>query len=102
MRLGLKLTLLFVWGNDSSIFSIGVSGLEVPRHELVDLRDRPPLSDALKGLREPGVWIDIIHFCGLQKRGDGCPGPTTSSGSCEQRILPNNCFGRMARLTMLE
>ena len=49
------------------------------------------MSDALKGLREPGVWIDIIHFCGLQKRGDGCPGPTTSSGSCEQRILPSNC-----------
>jgi hypothetical protein len=45
------------------------------------------LSDALKGLREPGVWIDIVHFCGLQKRGDSCPGPTAATGSCEQELL---------------
>src|SRR4030088_210088 len=35
---------------------------------------------------------EIIHFCGLQKRGDGCPGPTAASGSCEQCILPSNCL----------
>src|SRR5258708_375042 len=72
------------------------SDFKVPRHELVDLRDFPALSDALKGLREPGVWIDVVHFCGLQKRGDSRPGSTAASGSCEQCVL------RMARSTMLE
>jgi hypothetical protein len=38
------------------------------------------------------MWIDIIHFCGLQKRGDVGPGPTAASGSCKQCILPSNCL----------
>src|ERR1700682_4404101 len=68
------------------------SGLEVPRHELVDLRDGPALSDTLEGLREPGLWIDIVHFCGLQERGDVRPGSTTASGTREQGVLPGNCL----------
>src|ERR1700722_5498123 len=43
-------------------------------------------------MREPGVWINIVHFCGLQKRGDSRPGSTAAGGSCEQCILPSNCL----------
>ena len=50
------------------------------------------MSDTLEGLREPGLWIEIVHFCGLQERGDGRPGSTAAGGSREQSVLPGNCL----------
>ena len=50
------------------------------------------MDDALEGLGEPGERIDIVHFCGLQERGDGRPGSTAAGGSSEQRVLPGNCL----------
>ena len=89
-----KADFAFVSGNGSSIRhrSGAVQALKFQGMSWVDVRDRPALSDALKGLREPGVWIDPVHFCGLQERGDICPGPAAASRSCEQGVLSSDCL----------
>ena len=55
--------------------------------QLVEVAVRPSSGDALKGLGEPGVWIDAVHLGGLQQRCDRCPCPTAAVRSGEQGIL---------------
>lgn len=63
----------------SAIQWLGLSGVEVPRHELADLRDRPALSGGLKGLAS-ARRMDRHHSFRLQKRGADCQSPTAASG----------------------
>lgn len=63
----------------------------MPGRESFDLRDRPALRDPLESLREPGVRIDIVHLRGLQKRGDGRPGPAAAMAARKERIF--SCDG---------
>lgn len=53
--------------------------------QLANLKPRsaPRNHSRLKRLGEPSVRIDIVHLRGLQKRGDGRPGPAAMAARKE-------------------
>src|SRR5690349_24549473 len=59
----------------------------IERQELVEVAVGPSGGDALKGLGEPGGWIDTVHLGGLEKRGDGRPCSSAAVGTGEEGIL---------------
>ena len=51
------------------------------------------VGDAGEHIGQPGERIDVIHFCRLQKGGDGCPRPATAIATREERIFSRYCLG---------
>lgn len=74
----------------------------MPWHESIDPRDRPALRDPFESLREPGVRIDIVHLRGLQKLGNGRPGPAATMAARKERIFVVMVCGRIAHSMLLE
>jgi hypothetical protein len=66
---------------------------EVPRHELIDTRDRPAIGNSLEGLLEPAERIDAVHFCCLQHRGYGCSYAPTAFATGKETIFSDYCLG---------
>jgi hypothetical protein len=65
----------------------------IPRHECIEIAAWPAIGDALKGLGEPGLRINVVHLGCLKECRDRRPGPATTIAACEETVLSRDRLG---------